>query len=153
MTRGIEVSEVRIKLASDPDEKLLAYCSVTLNNAIVIKDLKIIQGDDSPFVAMPSRKITDKCPRCGAKNHLRARFCNECGNKLKTNRGDVDARGRTRLHFDLVHPICAEVRDYVHHMIIEAYAIESAKSQSARMQAVSGDGNSRDDDVMSPDTD
>ena len=43
--RGIEVSEVRIKLASDPDEKLLAYCSVTLNNAIVIKDLKIIQGE------------------------------------------------------------------------------------------------------------
>jgi hypothetical protein len=63
--RGIEVSEVRIKLASDPDEKLLAYCSVTLNNAIVIKDLKIIQGEATPFVAMPSRKITDKCGKCG----------------------------------------------------------------------------------------
>ncbi|MCC6572682.1 MAG: SpoVG family protein [Planctomycetes bacterium] len=148
MSRGIEVTEVRVKLASDPDEKLLAYCSVTLNNAIVVKDLKIIQGDETPFVAMPSRKITDKCPRCSAKNHLRARFCNECGTKLKPNRGDVDARGRTKLHFDLVHPIAAEVRDYVHEKIVEAYALEAAKSKSARMQAVNGIA---PDDDVSPD--
>ncbi len=150
MTRGIEVTEVRVKLASDPDEKLLAYCSVTFNNAIVVKDLKIIQGDETPFIAMPSRKITDKCPRCGAKNHLRARFCNECGTKLKTNRGEQDGRGRTKLHFDLVHPICAEVRDYVHEKIVEAYALEAAKSASSRMKAIAAEGQSPDDD-MPPD--
>lgn len=151
MARGIEVTEVRVKLASDPDEKLLAYCSVTLNNAIVIKDVKIIQGDDEPFVAMPSRKITDKCTRCGAKNHLRARFCNECGLKLKANRGETDSRGRTKLHFDLVHPICAEVRDFVHQKIVEAYAVEAAKSTSARMRAVVSNGQPRDEDDVSPD--
>ena len=42
--RDIEVTEVRIKLASEDDDKLLGYCSVTLNNAFVIKDLKIIHG-------------------------------------------------------------------------------------------------------------
>ena len=94
--RDIEVTEVRVKLASEDDDKLLGYCSVTLNNAFVIKDLKIIQGDESPFIAMPSRKITDKCPKCGYKNHLRAKFCNECGSKLPGNRADTDARGRAK---------------------------------------------------------
>ncbi|MBX3459831.1 MAG: SpoVG family protein [Planctomycetes bacterium] len=125
--QDIEVTEVRVKLASEDDEKLLGYCSVTLNNAFVIKDLKIIQGDGSPFIAMPSRKITDKCSRCGYKNHLRAKFCNECGNKLPVNRADTDARGRAKLHFDLVHPIRGEVREYVHRKIVEAYEAEVAR--------------------------
>lgn len=124
----IEVTEVRIKLASEDDEKLLGYCSVTLNNAFVIKDLKLIKGDGTPFVAMPSRKITDKCNACGFKNHLRARFCNECGAALNPNRADLDARGRAKLHFDLVHPIRAEVREYVHRKIVEAYEQEKARN-------------------------
>lgn len=149
--RGIEVSEVRIKLASDPDEKLLAYCSVTLNNAIVIKDLKIIQGEATPFVAMPSRKITDKCGKCGSKNHLRAKFCNDCGSKLRPNRAENDARGRAKLHFDLVHPICAEVREYVHQKIVEAYQDEAArKTASGRMPKVNAD-NDGHDDMLAPD--
>lgn len=126
--RDIEVTEVRVKLASEDDEKLLGYCSVTLNNAFVIKDLKLIQGDGTPFVAMPSRKITDKCPGCGFKNHLRAKFCNECGSKLNPNRADMDARGRAKLHFDLVHPIRAEVREYMHKKIVEAYEAERSRN-------------------------
>ncbi len=118
---NIEVTEVRIKLASDSDEKLLGYCSVTLNDAFVIKDLKIISGDREPFIAMPSRKITDKCPKCYYKNHLRARFCNGCGGELEENRAEFDDRGRAKLHFDLVHPIKPEVREYVHRKIVEAY--------------------------------
>ena len=125
--RDLEVTEVRVKLASEEDDKLLGYCSVTLNNAFVIKDLKIIQGDDQPFIAMPSRKITDKCGKCGYKNHLRAKFCNECGGKLPHNRADTDARGRAKLHFDLVHPIRSEVRDYVHKAILDAYEQEAAR--------------------------
>jgi stage V sporulation protein G len=128
--RDIEVTEVRIKLASEDDDKLLGYCSVTLNNAFVIKDLKIIQGDDVPFIAMPSRKITDKCGKCGYKNHLRAKFCNECGTRLSHNRAETDARGRAKLHFDLVHPIRAEVRDYVHKAILDAYEQEAANRRN-----------------------
>lgn len=127
--RDIEVTEVRVKLASEDDDKLLGYCSVTLNNSFVIKDLKIIRGDDSPFIAMPSRKITDKCNKCGYKNHLRAKFCNECGNRLPSNRADTDARGRAKLHFDLVHPIRSDIRDYVHEEIIKAYEEEHARKR------------------------
>jgi len=126
--RDIEVTEVRVKLASEDDEKLLGYCSVTLNNSFVIKDLKLIQGDGTPFVAMPSRKITDKCTSCGFKNHLRAKFCNECGGKLNPNRADMDSRGRAKLHFDLVHPIRADVREYMHKMIVEAYQSERSRN-------------------------
>ncbi|MEZ6068130.1 MAG: hypothetical protein R3B90_21000 [Planctomycetaceae bacterium] len=32
------------------------------------RDLKIIQGTRGPFVAMPSRKLMDRCRRCGCKN-------------------------------------------------------------------------------------
>ncbi|MDC1142032.1 SpoVG family protein [Planctomycetota bacterium] len=123
------VTEVRVKLAAEDDDKLLGYCSITLNNSFVIKDLKIIQGDNAPFIAMPSRKITDKCNKCGYKNHLRAKYCNECGNKQNPNRAEMDDRGRAKLHFDLVHPIRSDVRDYVHDAIIEAYQKECEQSR------------------------
>ncbi|MHC4841928.1 MAG: SpoVG family protein [Planctomycetota bacterium] len=125
----MKVTEVRVKLAAEDDDKLLGYCSITLNDSFVIKDLKIIQGDNAPFIAMPSRKITDKCSKCGYKNHLRAKFCNECGNKQNPNRAEMDDRGRAKLHFDLVHPIRSDVRDYVHEAIIEAYQQERDRTR------------------------
>ncbi|MEE9311916.1 MAG: SpoVG family protein [Planctomycetota bacterium] len=124
----MKVTEVRVKLAAEDDDKLLGYCSITLNNAFVVKDLKIIQGDNMPFIAMPSRKITDKCHKCGYKNHLRAKYCNECGGQQNPNRAELDDRGRAKLHFDLVHPIRSDVRDYVHQTIIDAYTEERERA-------------------------
>src|SRR5207247_10626520 len=53
----IEITEVRVSLRND--EKLKAFVSITLNNAFVIRGLKIIQGNNGLFVAMPSRKRPD----------------------------------------------------------------------------------------------
>ncbi len=53
----IEITEVRVSLRSD--EKLKAFVSITLNNAFVIRGLKIIHGNTGLFVAMPSRKRPD----------------------------------------------------------------------------------------------
>ena len=75
----MEITEVRIKLMDDPQDRLQAFCSITFDNCFVIRDLKIIQGTKGSFVAMPSRKLTDRCPRCSAKNHFRPRFCSDCG--------------------------------------------------------------------------
>jgi stage V sporulation protein G len=69
----VVITEVRIKLVAENNERLMAFCSLTLDNAFVIRDLKIIEGTKGLFVAMPSRKLTDRCGRCGCKNHLRAR--------------------------------------------------------------------------------
>lgn len=47
-----------IRLRKLPTEgKLKAIVSVTLNDEIVIHDIKIIEGIDSLFLAMPSRKL------------------------------------------------------------------------------------------------
>ena len=68
----VEITEVRIKLMEEPGERLKAFCSITFDNCFVVRDLKIIDGTNGPFVAMPSRKLTSHCPGCGMKNHLRA---------------------------------------------------------------------------------
>ena len=76
----IEITEVRVSLRND--DKLKAFVSITLNDSFVIRGLKVIKGNSGVFVAMPSRKLMDRCPRCHSKNHLRARFCNQCGQRI-----------------------------------------------------------------------
>lgn len=111
-------------MVSDGTERLRAFCSVTLDGAFVIRDLKIIDGSHGPFVAMPSRKLADRCPDCRAKNHLRARFCNECGVKLNENRAPRDPQGRVKLHADVAHPINADCREQIQSAVIEAFEEE-----------------------------
>ena len=92
----MEITEVRIKLMEDnsgSNERLQAFCSITFDDMFVIRDLKIIEGAKGFFVAMPSRKLTDRCHNCGTKNHLRSRFCNQCGCRLDENRALRDADG------------------------------------------------------------
>ena len=67
----MKVTEVRIKLTGETDDRLLAFCSVTFDDCFVVRDLKIIEGNNGPFVAMPSRKLSSHCGKCGTKNHLR----------------------------------------------------------------------------------
>ena len=66
--------------------RLRAFCSLTFDNTFVIRDVKLIEGNDGLFLAMPSRKLCDHCPDCGEKNHLRARYCNGCGRRLDEDR-------------------------------------------------------------------
>ncbi|MCI0460883.1 MAG: SpoVG family protein, partial [Gemmataceae bacterium] len=99
------ITEVRIKLMEDNNERLQAFCSVTFDDAFVVRDLKIIEGTKGSFVAMPSRKLTDRCPQCGCKNHLRAAHCNQCGLRLKDDRAIRDENGRAKLYADIAHPI------------------------------------------------
>jgi stage V sporulation protein G len=46
----------KIKIYPMKEERLKAYVAVTLSDAIVIKEIKIIHGNNGIFVAMPSRK-------------------------------------------------------------------------------------------------
>jgi stage V sporulation protein G len=125
----VEITEVRIKLMEDNNERLQAFCSVTFDNAFVIRDLKIIEGTKGSFVAMPSRKLTDRCPQCGSKNHLRARFCNQCGGRLDEDRATRDANGRAKLHADIAHPINSGCREVIQAAIIKAYQEEKERSK------------------------
>ncbi len=120
----MEISEVRIKLMSDPNDRLKAFCSITLDAAFVIRDLKIIQGGKGLFVAMPSRKLTDKCPQCSTKNNLRAAFCNECGHRLRPDRALKGLDGRAKLYADIAHPINSNCRDMIQEDVIKSYEEE-----------------------------
>ena len=86
----MDITEVRIKLMEDPHDRLQAFCSITFDACFVIRDLKIIQGTKGAFVAMPSRKLTDRCPKCYCKNHLRSVHCNQCGADLDEERAAKD---------------------------------------------------------------
>lgn len=125
----MEATEVRIKLIHARNDKLRAFCSVTFDRAFVVRDLKIIDGPRGPFVAMPSRKLTDRCGRCGTKNHLRARFCNDCGVRLNPDRAVADVNGRSRVHADIAHPINARARESIEKKILDAYAQEVERSK------------------------
>lgn len=125
----MEITEVRIKLMEDNNERLQAFCSVTFADAFVVRDLKIIEGTKGSFVAMPSRKLTDRCPQCGCKNHLRARFCNQCGGRLDEDRATRDADGRAKLHADIAHPINSACREVIQTAVLKAYHEERERAK------------------------
>ena len=125
----MKITEVRIKLMEDTDDRLQAFCSVTLDNAFVIRDLKIILGTNGPFVAMPSRKLTAHCPQCRCKNHLRAAYCNQCGLRLKDDLAIKDQEGRTKLYADIAHPINSECRELIQQRVIEEFDKELKMAQ------------------------
>lgn len=66
------VTDVRIKLVRDKN-KLLGFATIIISKCFVVRDIKIIQGDGEAFIAMPARRITDHCKKCGSKNHLQAK--------------------------------------------------------------------------------
>ena len=124
----MEITEVRVKLMDDPHDRLQAFCSVTFDGCFVIRDLKIIQGAKGAFVAMPSRKLTDRCPKCYTKNHLRAVFCNDCGVKLGEERAVRDQDGRAKLYADIAHPINSACRDLIQQSVLDHYERELVQS-------------------------
>ena len=125
----MDITEVRIKLTEDSGERLKAFCSITFDNCFVVRDLKIIEGANGPFVAMPSRKLTFHCPECRGKNHLRASYCNHCGRSLRENQPPADAEGRIKLYADIAHPINSHCRELIQDKVISAYQEETEVSK------------------------
>lgn len=125
----MEITEVRVKLVEDADDRLQAFCSITFDNCFVVRDLKIIEGSKGPFVAMPSRKMTAHCPRCHCKNHTRASYCNHCGNKMKHHIPDEKQDGRSKLYADIAHPINSECRELIQNSVLREYQAERERSQ------------------------
>lgn len=125
----MEITEVRIKLMDDPQERLQAFCSITFDHAFVIRDLKIIEGAKGSFVAMPSRKLTDRCPQCNTKNCLRALHCNQCGARLQEDRAVKDDDGRAKLYADIAHPINSRCREMIQTQVLQAFHDEQIRAQ------------------------
>ena len=53
----MEITEVRVFPVNE--ERLKAYATITFDDCFIIRDLKIINGNNGLFVAMPSKKRKD----------------------------------------------------------------------------------------------
>ncbi|MDA3852143.1 MAG: septation regulator SpoVG [Spirochaetaceae bacterium] len=51
----MEITDIRIRKVS-AEGKLKAYVTVTFDDSFVVHNVKIIEGDNGVFIAMPSRK-------------------------------------------------------------------------------------------------
>ena len=56
--KALEITDIRIKKVST-DGKMKAVVSVTFDNSFVVHDIKIIEGQDKLFTAMPSRRTPE----------------------------------------------------------------------------------------------
>ena len=54
----MEITDIRIRKIST-DGKMKAIVSVTFDNEFVVHDIKVIEGQNGLFIAMPSRKTPD----------------------------------------------------------------------------------------------
>lgn len=125
----MEVTNVRIRLAESGNERLCGYCTITFDDAFVVRDLRIIAGEKGLFVAMPSRKNTRRCSKCTQKNPFKSRYCNECGTKLKSI---PEPSTQSRLHVDIAHPITPECRNMIQEAVLNAYEKERAAEPETR---------------------
>lgn len=130
----MEITEVRIFVRESEDKKLKAFATVTFDNCFVVRNVKVIEGNKGLFVAMPSRKIKEACPKCNFKNPARSKFCNQCGAAMPMlSRPPVTAEDRTQRqseHRDIAHPITAECREMIQKKVLDAYDAEKKGSPS-----------------------
>lgn len=144
----MKITEVRIKLMDDPNDRLRAFCSITLDDCFVVRDLKIIEGSSGPFVAMPSRKLTSHCPQCRCKNHFRSSYCNQCGLRLDDDVSLTDHDGRTKLYADIAHPINSKCREMIQQRVIEDFHAEMERSKQDDYRSRYDDFDFYDDDEV-----
>ena len=54
----MQITDIRIRKV-DKDGKMKAVVSITIDDAFVVHDIKIIEGEKGLCIAMPSRKASD----------------------------------------------------------------------------------------------
>ena len=126
----MEITEVRIALKDSPDKKLKAYATVTFDSAFVVRNIKVIEGTNGLFIAMPSRRVKQSCPKCGFKNELHSKYCNQCAVQLpqiiKSETSGIVNLAQSE-HKDIAHPITQSFREYLQKSILDAYEQERLK--------------------------
>ena len=136
----MEITEVRIFLKEGQDKKLKAYATLTFDNMFVVRNVKVIEGNKGLFVAMPSRRLKESCPKCNYKNVVRSRFCNQCGANLSERQRPAPTdEERQAEHKDIAHPITLECREYIQKKVLEAYEAEKKKGPAPSASQGAGD--------------
>jgi stage V sporulation protein G len=55
----MKITEVKIYPARERGTRLKAYATIVFDNAFIVRDLKVIEGEKGQFVSMPSRRRKD----------------------------------------------------------------------------------------------
>lgn len=55
----MKITDIRIRRVQNSEGRLKAVASIVIEDAFVIHDIKILEGTDGNFIAMPSRKTAD----------------------------------------------------------------------------------------------
>lgn len=136
----MNISEVIVKLAGPDDPgrpRLLAYASVVFDDALAVHDLKIIEGRNGLFVAMPSKPAPVRCS-CGRKS-----IPQERGESVYVKRGEsyvplgktcpgcqapLPAPEPGRRFLDIAHPIRHSFRSEVEQAVLGEFAAVRARS-------------------------
>ncbi len=54
----MEITDIRIRIL-EGDGKMKAIASITIDDEMVIHDIKVVDGEKGLFIAMPSKKTAD----------------------------------------------------------------------------------------------
>lgn len=52
----MNITDVRVRPMDKADSNMKAVASITIDGEFVVHDIKVIQGNDQLFIAMPSKK-------------------------------------------------------------------------------------------------
>ena len=55
----MKISDVRVRMVKSESSKIKASASITIDECFVVHDIKVIEGNEGYFIAMPSRKTAD----------------------------------------------------------------------------------------------
>lgn len=55
----MKITDVRLRKVNNQDTRMKALVSITFDEAFVIHDLRVIEGNTGLFVAMPSKRTPD----------------------------------------------------------------------------------------------
>lgn len=55
----MEITSVRVRKIEKENSNMKGIASVTLDNEFVVHDIKIIEGKNGLFIAMPSKKLAN----------------------------------------------------------------------------------------------
>jgi stage V sporulation protein G len=142
----VEITDVQVNLCGGGDDRLRAYCAVVFDNSFVVHNVRVIEKIDGLLVAMPSRKLTAKCPTCHFKNPVDNSYCGNCGTHLRDEAAIKRLQRDTKVHFDVAHPINPMARQKIEQAVLAAY--HQAREQSQRAES-GEEGASSDDEPFS----
>lgn len=115
----MRVTEVRARLVdSISNSRLKAFCTVIFDDCFAIHDVRVIDGINGLFVAMPERIIHYRCEFCRFRNPCNNYHCGGCGGKLQARNITRDER------MNVAHPINSAIREEIEEKVLDTYEWE-----------------------------